>query len=76
MSREPGRRPLADAKSGDLYRSRHASGPAAVERFAPADFLALALQHVPEPRLHQVRNTATTPCGEGAARGRAAHCRG
>ncbi|HEV8628990.1 MAG TPA: transposase, partial [Thermoanaerobaculia bacterium] len=45
-----------DAPSAEvLYRPRHVSGPGAAERFAAADFLALALQHVPEPRLHQVR---------------------
>jgi hypothetical protein len=45
-----------DAASAEvLYRPRHVSGPGAVERFAAADFLALALQHVPAPRLHQVR---------------------
>ena len=45
-----------DAASGEVvYRPRHVSGPGAVERFAAADFLALALQHVPAPRLHQVR---------------------
>ena len=48
MQREPA--------SGDvLYRPRQVSGPGPVERFAAADFLALALQHVPAPRLHQVR---------------------
>ena len=48
-----------DAGRGEvLYRPRQArgSGPRpAVESFAAADFLALLLQHVPEPRLHQVR---------------------
>jgi len=48
-----------DAGTGEvLYRPRHATGSglgAAVASFAPADFLALLLQHVPEPRLHQVR---------------------
>jgi hypothetical protein len=52
------RRPL-DAGTGEvLYRPRHATGSglgAAVASFAPADFLALLQQHVPEPRLHQVR---------------------
>ncbi len=44
-----------DANEEVLYRPRHVSGAGAVERFAAADFLALALQHVPAPRLHQVR---------------------
>ncbi|MDQ2915370.1 MAG: transposase, partial [Chloroflexota bacterium] len=45
-----------DAPSAEvLYRPRHASVPDAVERFAAADLLALVLQHVPAPRLHQVR---------------------
>ncbi|MGH9379136.1 MAG: transposase [Thermoanaerobaculia bacterium] len=54
-ARSPGTRKPSAASPAASRSCRHERGKPTVERFEPAEFLARLLQHVPEPRLHQLR---------------------